>query len=226
MPDYALLTVYLLALASAISVSAWAATSAPTVLKPYFTSEGQPAPTASSLLYLTALVQGFSFFLALKDPFIAATVPLCGLFALMILTDSAVHKLPNRLTAMSAGYLAFGVCVALFGPTRFDYLALASSAAVGALIWTVPLWILHRVGAGVGGGDVKLAPVIGAWLGLYGTGIAASGLGASFIFGGAVALILLATGKVGWKSSIAFGPAMIAGALVTWFATGYLVSPG
>lgn len=225
MPDYALLTVYLLAFASAITVSVWAGLNGEAVLTPYYKEGGRLAPSSASLVYLTALVQGFAFFLAVKDPFVAATVPLCGLFSVMILTDSAVHKLPNVLTVMSAVYLAFGVCVALFGPTGFDYLALASSVAVGALIWTVPLWLLHRLGAGVGGGDVKLAPVIGAWLGLYGAGIAGSGLAASFILGGAVALILLATGKVHWKSSIAFGPAMIAGALVTWFATGYLVSP-
>lgn len=226
MPDYALLTVYLLAMASAISVSAWAGVNGQSVLIPYYKAGEHPAPSSASLVYLTALVQGLAFFLAIKDPFIAATVPLCGLFAVMILTDSAVHKLPNTLTVMSAVYLGFGVCVALFGPTRFDYLALASSVAVGALIWTVPLWLLRRLGAGVGGGDVKLAPVIGAWLGLYGAGIAGSGLAASFILGGAVALTLLATGKVSWKSSIAFGPAMIAGALVTWLVTGYLVSPG
>lgn len=224
MPNYALLTVYLCAFACAVSVSWWAAVSGPTLLRQYTDTTDEVAPTASQLLFLTAVVQGASFFIAKTDPFIAATVPLWGLFAIMVWIDSLVHKLPNQLTIMAASYLACGICIAFFGPVNFDYLVLASSVAFGALAWAIPMWLLRRLGAGVGGGDVKLSPVIGAWLGLYGSGIALSGLAMAFILGGTFALFLLLTGRAGWKSSVAFGPAMISGAVSAWFVSGFLVS--
>lgn len=224
MTNYPLLTVYLCAFACAVSVSWWATVSGPTLLGRYTDATEGADPTGSQLLFLTAVVQGAGFFIAKTDPFIAATVPLWGLFAIMVWIDSLVHKLPNQLTVMASLYLVFGICIAFFGPVRFDYLVLASSVAFGALVWVIPLWILRRIGAGVGGGDVKLAPVIGAWLGLYGSGIAISGLAMAFILGGTFALFLLLTGRAGWKSSIAFGPAMISGAISAWFVSGFLVS--
>ncbi|MDO5719818.1 MAG: A24 family peptidase [Actinomycetaceae bacterium] len=224
MPNYALLTVYLFAFACAVSVSWWATVSGPKLLERYTKPVQVATPTGSQLLFLSAVVQGAGFFVAQNDPFIVSTVPLWGLFAIMVWIDSLVHKLPNHLTAMAAGYLLFGVVVASFGPVDFDYLALASSVAFGALVWVIPLWLLRRIGAGVGGGDVKLAPVIGGWLGLYGGGIAVSGLAMAFILGGTFALFLLLSARATWKSAVAFGPAMISGAVCAWFVSGFLVS--
>ena len=38
----------------------------------------------------------------------------------------------------------------------------------GALIWTIPIALLNRLPGGMGGGDVKLAPVLGAMVGTVG----------------------------------------------------------
>ena len=52
-------------------------------------------------------------------------------------------------------------------------------------------------GGGVGGGDVRLAPVIGALLGWLGAGQLVVGLLAGFLVGGVAAVALLVLRRVG-----------------------------
>ena len=68
--------------------------------------------------------------------------------------------------------------------------------------------------SGLGLGDVKLAGVLGAFLGWLGWPAVLVGTVAAFVINAAVALVLLAARQVGTKSGIAFGPAMVAGAVV------------
>ncbi len=72
-------------------------------------------------------------------------------------------------------------------------------------------------GGGVGGGDVRLAPLIGAVLGWLGPGHLVIGMAAGFLVGGLVAAALLVAGRAGRKTHIAYGPAMCVGA---WVAIG------
>jgi leader peptidase (prepilin peptidase) / N-methyltransferase len=73
-------------------------------------------------------------------------------------------------------------------------------------------------GGGVGGGDVRLAPVIGGLLGWLGAGQLLVGLLGGFLVGGLWAVALLVLRRVGLRSSIAYGPAMCLGA---WLAIGF-----
>jgi leader peptidase (prepilin peptidase)/N-methyltransferase len=84
-------------------------------------------------------------------------------------------------------------------------------------------------GGGVGGGDVRLAPVIGGLLGWLGLGHVVVGLMAGFLVGGVAALGLLALRRAGLRTMIAYGPAMCLGAwvaiaftsrIMTWLAAG------
>ena len=81
----------------------------------------------------------------------------------------------------------------------------------------------------MGGGDVRLAPVIGALLGWLSLAHLTVGLMAGFLIGGLGALALLVLGRAGLKTSIAYGPAMCLGAwvaiastsrILTWLAGG------
>ncbi len=69
--------------------------------------------------------------------------------------------------------------------------------------------------AGMGFGDVKLAGVLGIYLGWLGWGELVVGAFLGFLFGGVVGLLLMAVRRAGRKSSIPFGPYMLAGALVS-----------
>jgi len=66
----------------------------------------------------------------------------------------------------------------------------------------------------MGFGDVKLAGVLGLYLGWLGWAEVVSGGFLGFLFGGVIGLGLMAVRRAGRKSQIPFGPFMLAGALV------------
>jgi leader peptidase (prepilin peptidase)/N-methyltransferase len=132
-----------------------------------------------------------------------------GLALAMI--DIDTKRLPDALTLPS-----YGVAGVLLGAA-----ALAEhdgSAAVRALVGAVALGALYFVllmiyPAGMGFGDVKLAPVLGAYLGWLGYGSLAVGGFLGFLYGGVVGVIAMSVGKAGRKSKLPFGPFMLLGVL-------------
>jgi leader peptidase (prepilin peptidase)/N-methyltransferase len=66
--------------------------------------------------------------------------------------------------------------------------------------------------AGMGFGDVKLAGVLGLYLGWLGWAELVSGAFLGFLYGGVIGLGLMAVRRAGRKSKIPFGPFMLAGA--------------
>ena len=64
---------------------------------------------------------------------------------------------------------------------------------------------------GMGWGDVKLAGVLGTYLGWLGWGVLAVGAFSAFLLGGLFALSLILSGRAGRKSGIPFGPWMLLG---------------
>ena len=86
---------------------------------------------------------------------------------------------------------------------------MVGAAAVGVFYFVV--WFAYP--SGMGFGDVKLAPTVGAALGWISYGATAVGVFAGFLFGSAIGIGVLVLGKGGRKSKIPFGPFMLAGAL-------------
>ncbi len=73
---------------------------------------------------------------------------------------------------------------------------------------------------GMGLGDVKLAGLLGLYLGWLGWSSVLVGTFAAFALGGLVGAALLATGRAGRKTAIPFGPWMLAGAMLALFVAG------
>lgn len=89
-------------------------------------------------------------------------------------------------------------------------------ALLGTAVWVLViggLW-LATGGRGMGFGDVKLAPVLGATLGWVDVGAAAVALFAAFALGAVVGIALLAARRAGRKSALPFGPFLLLGAAV------------
>lgn len=125
--------------------------------------------------------------------------------------DIDIRRLPDQIVlpgyALSAAalVLAHGHDPAALGRAALG--AVSLGLLYGVIIVIYP--------AGMGFGDVKLAPILGAYLGA--TSWAALGVGAvaGFAVGGVAALVLLAVRRGRHGPGVPFGPAMLAG---TWVA--------
>lgn len=129
--------------------------------------------------------------------------------------DLDVHRLPNPLTLPS-----YMVGVALLGLAAFaegkPVLIVNALAGLGALYaFYFILFVLYPHGMGFG--DVKLAGVLGLYLGYLGWDVLAVGAFLGFLFGGLAGIALMVARRAGRKSMIPFGPFMVAGAIVAVF---------
>ena len=70
---------------------------------------------------------------------------------------------------------------------------------------------------GIGGGDVRLAPILAMFLGWLGASHVYIGLGSGFILGGVVAAGMLITRRASTSTRIAFGPFLCIGAVIALF---------
>ncbi|GAB3445348.1 hypothetical protein GCM10027517_26070 [Phycicoccus ginsengisoli] len=130
----------------------------------------------------------------------------------LVWIDADVHRLPDGLVLPAYPVLLVLVAVASAGMGQWQPLvrALACMAGLYALYF-----VLALVSPGsLGFGDVKLSGLIGLVLGWLGLGAVVMGTLAGFLVGGLVALVMLVGRRVGLRSHIAFGPAMVVGALV------------
>ncbi|HEV7173744.1 A24 family peptidase [Pedococcus sp.] len=145
-----------------------------------------------------------------------AALPVYLLFAWLAVAlmwiDADVHRLPDGLVLPAYPALLALVAVATAGTGQPAPLvrALACMAAVFALYF-VMAWVSP---SSLGFGDVKLSGLIGLVLGWLSVPMVVLGLLAGFLVGGVVALVMLLGRRVGLRSHIAFGPAMLVGAFV------------
>ncbi|WP_457101724.1 prepilin peptidase [Microbacterium sp. P5_E9] len=134
----------------------------------------------------------------------------------LTLIDLDTRRLPNSIVLPS--YVVAAVLLTAASWLSGDWAAwLRSGIGMAALYAFYSILRLARPG-GMGGGDVKLAGVIGIYLGWIGWGALAVGSFAAFVFGGFFGIALMAARRAGRKTAIPFGPWMILGAWVGVFA--------
>lgn len=139
--------------------------------------------------------------------------------------DVATHRLPDRIV-LPAGAIgaALLLLACLFGA---EWSALVR-AAIGSAVLFAGYFVLRLISpAGMGGGDVKLAAVIGLFLGWAGWGALLVGVFAAFLLGGLFGLAMMLARRAGRHTPIPFGPFMLLGAWIGIFAgDGLLRMPG
>jgi leader peptidase (prepilin peptidase)/N-methyltransferase len=131
--------------------------------------------------------------------FLSLLIVACG-------TDLETGTIPNRVTI--PGTIA-GLTLMAFDPAGLMPPVLGMIAGGGTLL------LLALVsGGGMGGGDVKLGALMGAFLGWPDVGVA---LAVAFLAGGVVGMVLLASGRKRRRDPVVFGPFLAVGAVAALF---------
>ena len=140
---------------------------------------------------------------------VLAHLVLLGIGIRLIAVDIATHRLPDRIVLPTlAGALLLALAGAVFAGEGARLLgALWGMVVLGGFY--ALLRVLNR--EGMGGGDVKLAALIGLVLGWHGWQALLVGAAAAFVLGAAHALGLIALRRASGSTHIAFGPWMIVG---------------
>ena len=156
---------------------------------------------------------------------LVAFLYLAAVSVALAMIDIDTHTLPNRivLPAYPVGVVLLTSAALLTGEPERLLPALIGGAALFGLYLLMAL--LYPGGMGLG--DVKLAGVLGMFLGWLGWAPLLVGAFGAFFLGGLFSLVLILTRKASRKSGIPFGPWMLAGAWLGIFgggaiATGYL----
>jgi leader peptidase (prepilin peptidase)/N-methyltransferase len=158
---------------------------------------------AAALFVLVAVRFGPSWELPAFLFFAAAAV-------LLAVIDLQHRLLPNRVVVPSVGIGAALLLVAAVPGQEWAALVRAVLAAV--VLFAVFLVLALISPSGMGMGDVKLAGLLGLFLGWLGWGAVVVGAAAGFVVQAAVALLLLAGRRIGLRGELPFGPAMLVGA--------------
>jgi leader peptidase (prepilin peptidase) / N-methyltransferase len=130
--------------------------------------------------------------------------------------DLHTQRLPRGIThaGMVLGGIALTItAIVIDEPERIWMMAL------GAAIALVTMWLIFWVSrGGMGEGDVRLAPLLGMYLGWLNPGLVVPGLFFGFLAGAVVGVAMMATDRAGRRTALPFGPFMALGTVVAILA--------
>jgi leader peptidase (prepilin peptidase)/N-methyltransferase len=138
---------------------------------------------------------------------------LVGALVWLSVIDVRTHRLPRRIIyAAALTGLPWLVVSAWMGdePGRLRTMA---AGGVGALVVFLVIYVAAR--GSFGDGDVRLAPLLGAYLGFVDAAHVVVGLFLGFVLASVTGVALMLAGRAGRRTALPFGPFMAAGALVT-----------
>lgn len=166
----------------------------------------------AALVSGVALTAGGTWLVVGAQPHLSAALVLAVLGVPLAAEDLAHHRLPNRLlAAIGIGLLTLlALAAVLEGDGTSFVRALFGGGVLGAAFLVLALFRP----TGLGMGDVKLAAVLGLWLGWLSWPSVLLGVLAAFVGGGLVSLLLLLLGRVRRDSYLPFGPWLLLGAAV------------
>ena len=164
-------------------------------------------PVLEILTALLFALAGLRFGLSWELP---AVLFLVATGVLLAVIDLQHRLLPNRVVLPSIG---IGAALLVLPAAADGAWPALLRAVLGAVALFAAFLVLALIApSGMGMGDVKLAALLGLYLGWLGWPAVALGAAAGFVVQAVVALALLATRRIGLRGELPFGPAMLAGA--------------
>ena len=145
-------------------------------------------------------------------PATAALAWAAGAAVVLGAVDLASHRLPDRVTFPAAVVCAAALLADAAVLGSWGALIRAVAGAVAAFVLAFGASALSPDALGLG--DVKLLGLLGLVLGWFGWGVLLAGVFLGLLAGAAVALVLLATRRAGWRTRVPFGPPLLAGAVM------------
>ncbi len=135
--------------------------------------------------------------------------------------DLRTQRLPREITytGIVLGGIALGAAaIVIDEPERIWMMAL------GAAIALVAMWLIYTLSkGGMGDGDVRLAPLLGMYLGWLNPGIVLPGLFFGFLAGAVVGVAMMMVDRAGRRTAVPFGPFLALGTIVAIFVGQHFV---
>jgi leader peptidase (prepilin peptidase)/N-methyltransferase len=151
------------------------------------------------------------------QPVLAAYLYLAAIAVALTVIDLDVRRLPNVIVLPS--YLV-GALLIVPAAARAGWSSAARGLVAMVALSAFYLALSFLYPGGMGLGDVKLAGLLGLYLGWLGWNWVWVGTFTGFLLGGLVGAVLLVTRRANRKTAIPFGPFMLAGAMLALFIAG------
>jgi len=129
--------------------------------------------------------------------------------------DLRTKRLPRQIIYVTAIIGIPLLCVAALVRDEPERIWMMLLGAGIALAFMSLIYVVSR--GGMGDGDVRLSPLLGAYLGWLNPGLVPVGLFFGFFAGAVVGVAMMATGRAGRKTAVPFGPFLALGTIVAIF---------
>ena len=129
--------------------------------------------------------------------------------------DLHTRRLPREITYTG---IVLGTITLSIAALILDEPGRIWMAGLGAVVALAVMWLIHHFSnGGMGDGDVRLAPLLGLYLGWLNPGIVLPGLFFGFVAGAIVGAVLMAGDRAGRRTALPFGPFLAVGTVVAIF---------
>ena len=139
----------------------------------------------------------------------------------LVWIDLREFRLPREITytAFVLGFIALAVAAVVNGEPERIWKSLVGAGIALAIMWLIYLGSRGQMGSG----DVRLAPLLGLYLGYLHLGTVPIGLFLGFLIGAVVGVVAMAVGSAGRKTALPFGPFLALGTVIAVFVGPELV---
>lgn len=135
--------------------------------------------------------------------------------------DLRIKRLPREISYTT---LALGAPLLVVAALVRDEPRRIWTMVLGAVLALAFMWALHAISkGGMGDGDVRLSPLLGAYLGWLGLPYVPVGLFLAFLFGSIVGVTAMIVGRAGRKTAIPFGPFLALGTVAAVFVGRWII---